>query len=182
MNNKSLKDLYVAELKDLYNAEQQLVKALPKVAKAASSEELRKAFEEHLEETKVHVTRLEQVLATIEQSPKGKKCAGMEGLVKEASEMSEEFSNSVRDAGLISAAQRVEHYEMAGYGSVIAYARLLENAEAAVLLEETLKEEKAADRKLTELSKNINEQATEDAQSPSDDQQVRGKRGVKRAA
>src|SRR6202165_3962082 len=114
---EGLKELYIDELKDIYNAENQLVKALPKMAKAASSEELRRGFEEHLEQTKGHVQRLEQIFQTLGESPKGKKCKGMEGLVAEGSEvMEEDYEGSVLDAALIGAAQRVEHYEIAGYG------------------------------------------------------------------
>src|SRR5271167_2206146 len=156
MAKQSLRGLYVAELKDIYNAEQQLVKALPKLAKASLSDELRKAFEAHLEETRGQVARLETIFERMEQSPKGKKCVGMEGLVKEGGEMIEKFEDSVLDAGLISAAQRVEHYEIAGYGSVIAYAELLGESDAVSLLQESLAEEEQADRKLTELSEGIN--------------------------
>jgi ferritin-like metal-binding protein YciE len=119
MPQQELRELYIDELKDLYNAENQLVKALPKMAKAANSDELRNGFEEHLEQTKGHVQRLEQIFEMLGESPKGKKCKGMEGLIEEGSEMIEEdFEGSVRDAGLIGAAQRVEHYEIAGYGTV----------------------------------------------------------------
>jgi ferritin-like metal-binding protein YciE len=118
-----LKKLYIDELKDLYNAENQLVTALPKMAKAASSEELRTDFEEHLEQTRGHVQRLEQIFQTLGESPKGKKCKGMEGLVEEGSEvMEEDFEGSLMDAALIGAAQRVEHYEIAAYGTVCAFA------------------------------------------------------------
>src|ERR1700712_2735768 len=123
MADKGLQELYVDELKDLYSAESQLVKALPKMAKAASSEELRQGFEEHLEQTKGHVQRLEQIFEQLEESPKGKKCVGMEGLIKEGSEATEEdYEGAVMDAALIGAAQRVEHYEIAAYGTVIAFA------------------------------------------------------------
>src|SRR6202050_89826 len=116
MPNEGLKQLYIDELKDIYNAETQLVKALPKMAKAASSEELRSGFEEHLEQTKRHVQRLEQIFESLGESPKGKKCAGMEGLVKEGGEvMEEDFDGAVMDAALIGAAQRVGHYEIAAY-------------------------------------------------------------------
>ena len=133
MSDKSLKDLYIDELRDLYNAENQLVKALPKMAKAANSEELSSGFEEHLEQTKGHVQRLEQIFEALGESPKGKKCAGMEGLVKEGSEIIDEFEDAVLDAGLISAAQRVEHYEIAAYGTVVAFAELLGESEAQSL-------------------------------------------------
>ena len=160
MTNDALKELYVDELKDLYSAENQLVKALPKMAKAASSDELRTAFEEHLEQTKGHVQRLEQIFEMLDESPKGKKCVGMEGLVKEGAElMEEDFEEEVMDAGLIGAAQRVEHYEIAAYGTVRAFADLLGEQEQASLLGETLEEEKETDQKLTELSEDINVEA-----------------------
>jgi ferritin-like metal-binding protein YciE len=146
----------VDELKDLYSAENQLVKALPKMAKAATSDELREAFQEHLEQTKGHVERLETIFQALDESPKGKKCAGMEGLVKEGSENISEYEGEVRDAAVIGAAQRVEHYEIAAYGTVVAFAELLGEDEHASLLQETLQEEKEADSKLTELSKEIN--------------------------
>ena len=162
MTKNSLNELYVDELKDLFSAENQLVKALPKMAKAASSEELRQGFEDHLEQTKGHVARLEQIFESIGESAKGKKCLGMEGLVKEGAEiMDEDFDSDVMDAALISAAQRVEHYEIAAYGTVRDYAELLNQREQASLLQETLDEEKETDRRLTELSKKINAQATE---------------------
>ena len=159
MTNESLKELYIDELRDLYSAETQLVKALPKLAKAATSEELSAAFEEHLEQTKCHVQRLEQIFESLDESPKGKKCVGMEGLIKEGSEMTGEFEGEVLDAGLISAAQRVEHYEIAAYGTVAAFAELLGETEQQSLLNETLQEEKETDEKLTELSREINVQA-----------------------
>lgn len=160
MSNDSLKKLYVDELKDLYSAENQLVKALPKMAKAASSEELRQGFEEHLEQTKGHVQRLEKIFSSIDESPKGKKCMGMEGLVKEGAEvMEEDFEDAVVDAALIGAAQRVEHYEIAAYGTVCEFAKLLDEPKHASLLQETLEEEKETDEKLTQLSREINAHA-----------------------
>lgn len=143
----------VEELKDLYNAESQLVKALPKMAKGAASPELRAAIEEHLEETRGHVKRLEQIFDERGANPGGKKCKGMEGLVEEGEEMlKEEGEDVVRDAGLIGAAQRVEHYEMAGYGTVLAHAEQLGKRDIVSLLEQTLEEEKAADKKLSRLA------------------------------
>ncbi|MCU1303433.1 MAG: hypothetical protein JWQ87_3717 [Candidatus Sulfotelmatobacter sp.] len=160
MSEKGLKELYIDELKDLYNAENQLVKALPKMAKAAASEELRSGFEQHLEQTKGHVGRLEQIFESLGESPKGKKCKGMEGLVEEGSEViDEDLEDSVKDAGLIGAAQRVEHYEIAAYGTVKAFADTLGHSEHVSLLEETLEEEKETDEKLTDLAKQINLQA-----------------------
>jgi ferritin-like metal-binding protein YciE len=158
--SESLRGLYIAELRDLYNAETQLVKALPKMAKAASNEELSQAFEDHLKETTEHVSRLEQIFEQLGEKPSGKKCAAMEGLVKEGSEtMKEDYENAVMDAAIIGAAQRVEHYEMAGYGTVKAFAELLGENDHVSLLEQTLEEEKAADEKLSELSEEINQEA-----------------------
>ena len=165
MPNEGLKELYVDELKDLYNAENQLLKALPKMAKAASSEELRQGFEEHLEQTRGHVERLEKIFKSLDEIPKGKKCMGMEGLVKEGSEvMSEDFEGALMDAALIGAAQRVEHYEIAAYGTVSEFAKLLSENEHVSLLEETLQEEKDTDEKLTSLAKEINPQANKEMQ------------------
>jgi len=153
MEMESLRDLFVDQLKDLYNAENQLVKALPKMAKAATSPELQNAFASHLEETKGHVERLERIFETLGTSPKGKKCKAMEGLVEEGKEMIDEDAEpEVKDAGLIAAAQRVEHYEMAGYGCVRTYAKLLGDDAAGRLLQETLDEESAANEKLSNLA------------------------------
>jgi ferritin-like metal-binding protein YciE len=177
MEMNRLKHLYVEELKDLYSAENQLLKALPKMAKAATSEELSAGFEEHLEQTKGHVERLERIFKALGESPKGKKCKGMEGLISEGAEMIEEDPEPEElDAGLISAAQRVEHYEMAGYGSVATYAKLLEENEAESLLRETLKEEKETDQKLTQLAGNINVEAMH-AGSDEESEQGRGHSG-----
>jgi ferritin-like metal-binding protein YciE len=150
----------VDELRDLYSSEQQLIKALPKMAKAANSGELRKGFEGHLEQTRGHATRLEQILNALGEPVKGKKCKGMAGIVAEGGEMlSEDFEGALMDAALISAAQRVEHYEIAAYGAVHAYAELMGESEAASLLLQTLDEEKETDQKLTELSEQINSEA-----------------------
>ena len=160
MKNSSLRELYVEELRDIYDAENQLLKALPEMAKAATSDELRSGFEEHLEQTKEHVRRLEQVLNDLGEKAKGKKCKGMQGLVAEGKEMIEEdFEDEVKDAGLISAAQRVEHYEIAAYGTVRTYAEILGEQNAVSLLEKTLQEEKETDEKLTELAESINVEA-----------------------
>lgn len=162
MKLNRLKHLYVEELRDLYNAENQLVKALPKMAKASTADDLREGFENHLKQTREHVARLETIFQALGESPKGKKCKGMEGLVAEGSELIEEGLDSEElDAGLISAAQRVEHYEIAGYGCVRTYAELLGEDQAAALLEQTLTEEKETDEKLTELSQHINLEAAE---------------------
>ena len=160
MPKESLRDLYVNELKDLYSAETQLVKALPKMAKASSNAELRQGFEEHLRQTSEHVSRLEQIFEALGEKPTGKKCLGMEGLVKEGAEtISEDYEDALKDAAIIGAAQRVEHYEIAAYGTVRAFANILGDKEAATLLEQTLEEEKETDRKLTELASSINFEA-----------------------
>jgi ferritin-like metal-binding protein YciE len=163
VKSSSLKDLYVEQLQDLYSAENQLIKALPKMVEAASSDELRTSIEEHLEKTKQHAARLEKIFDRIGEDPKGKKCKGMEGLIKEASEVIEddEMEEEVKDAAMIAAAQRVEHYEIAGYGCVRTYATLLGDREAAALLEQTLEEEKEADETLTEIAEQINVEAIE---------------------
>jgi ferritin-like metal-binding protein YciE len=164
MENNSLKELYIEELRDIYDAENQLVKALPEMAEAATSDELRTGFEEHLEQTKEHVRRLEQIFNTLGEKPKGKKCKGMQGLVAEGSEVieEEEFEDEAKDAALISAAQRVEHYEIAAYGTVRTYAEILGQTADVGLLEKTLQEEKETDEKLTELAENINVEAAEE--------------------
>jgi len=183
MQNDNLKKLYVDELKDLFSAENQLLKALPKMAKAASSDELRTGFEEHLEQTKVHVQRLEEIFESLDESPKGKKCVGMEGLVKEGSEvMEEDFEDAVLEAGLIGAARRVEHYEMAAYGTASEIARVLGQAKHALLLEKTLAEEKQTDEKLADLAKEINSQANEEGSEEQQDSSGAGKKTPKRAA
>jgi len=165
MPNESVRQLYIDELRDLYNAETQLVKALPKMAKASSNDELRQAFEEHLRQTSEHVSRLEQIFELLDEKPTGKKCLGMEGLVKEGAEtMREDYEDSVMDAGIIGAAQRVEHYEIAGYGTVRTLAELLGEDEHVNLLEQTLEEEKQTDQKLTDLAEVINSQAMEAGQ------------------
>ncbi len=153
MEMETLKDLYVEELKDLYSAENQIIKALPKMIKAASHEELKQAFTRHLKETEIHVQRVEQVCDELGVSPRGKKCVGMEGLLKEGSELIKEKPEpDVLDAGLIAAAQHVEHYEMAGYGCVRTYARQLGYESQADLLQATLDEEGSTDKLLTEIA------------------------------
>jgi ferritin-like metal-binding protein YciE len=160
MTQNNLKSLYVDELRDLYSCEQQLIKAIPKMAKAANSDELRKGFEEHLEQTRGHATRLEKILTGLGEPVKGKKCKGMAGIVAEGGEMmSEDFEGALMDAALISAAQRVEHYEIAAYGAVHAYATLMDESDAASLLQQTLDEEKETDQRLTKLSEQINSEA-----------------------
>jgi ferritin-like metal-binding protein YciE len=158
--SEGLKELYIDELKDLYSAEHQLIKALPKMAKAASSGELRQGFEKHLEQTTGHAQRLEKIFHALGESPKGKTCKAMQGLVEEGAEtMKEDFEGSLMDAALIGAAQRVEHYEIAAYGTVCAFAKELGETEHASLLTKTLQEEKETDEKLTELAQDINAQA-----------------------
>src|SRR5260221_9024723 len=153
MKLDTLQDLFVHELKDLYSAETQLLKALPKMAMAATNEDLQGGFEDHLEQTKGHVERLEQIARVCSCKLTGHKCQAMEGLIKEGSELiSEDAEDNVRDAGLIGAAQRVEHYEIAAYGTARALANCLGYGGAAELLGETLEEEKATDEKLTELA------------------------------
>jgi len=173
MAENGLRELYLDELKDLYSAENQLIKALPKLAKTSTSDELREGFEQHLEQTKGHVERLEQIFEAMDESPKGKKCAGMEGLVKEGSEvMDEDFEGAVMDAALIGAAQRVEHYEIAAYGTVIAFANQLGESEHASLLKQTLEEEKETDEKLTSLSEEINSQATSEGMGSEEEEEL----------
>jgi ferritin-like metal-binding protein YciE len=156
MNLETLKELYVNELRDLYNAEGQLVKALPKMAKAASSDELKEAFEKHLEQTKGHMERLEQVFEEIDEKPKGKTCHGMKGLIEEGSEvLKADGEDSVLDAGIIVAAQKVEHYEIAGYGSVRTFAQLLGQDKSAELLQQTLDEESETNELLNKLAEDI---------------------------
>lgn len=150
---ETLHDLWVHELKDLYSAERQLVQALPKMAKAATSEELRTALENHLAETEEQAARIEQILESFDESPRGQKCAGMEGLIEEGKDfLKEEADDDVLDAGIIVNAQKVEHYEIATYGAVVEYARMMGHTDALQLLEQTLQEEKNADQLLNQLA------------------------------
>jgi ferritin-like metal-binding protein YciE len=152
----TLEELYISELRDLYSAENQLLKALPKMAKGASSPELKDAFERHLEQTKRHVERLEQLFEQLDESPKGKTCQAMKGLIEEGSEiLKEEGEDSVLDAGMIVAAQKVEHYEIASYGSVRTFANLLGQDEAARLLQSTLDEESETNEILNGLAETV---------------------------
>jgi ferritin-like metal-binding protein YciE len=163
MSVGTLEELLVDELKDLYSAEKQIIRALPKIIKAVSTPELQKGLTNHLEETKGHVTRLEKIGELLGKKMSGKTCAGMKGVLEEGSEVLEDTEKGlVRDAALISACQRVEHYEMAGYGSAQAFAKLLGQQEAAALLDETLTEEKNADKTLTSASKQVNIQAKQE--------------------
>lgn len=164
MAKLTLRDLYIEELKDLYDAENRLVKALPKLAEAAEFQDLRAGFEEHLQQTKGHVDRLAQIFQGMGEEPKRKKCVAMVGLIDEGDDiMGEDFEPGVKDPALISAAQRVEHYEIAAYGCVKTWAGLLGETKAQMLLDQTLTEEKAADEKLTKLSESKNRQATRSA-------------------
>jgi ferritin-like metal-binding protein YciE len=156
MKLDTLENLYISELRDLYSAENQLLKALPKMAKGASSPELKDAFEQHLEQTKGHVERLEQLFQQLDESPKGKTCQAMKGLIEEGSEiLKEEGEDSVLDAGMIVAAQKVEHYEIASYGSVRTFANLLGQDEAARLLQSTLDEESETNEILNRLAETV---------------------------
>jgi ferritin-like metal-binding protein YciE len=161
MKIETMEDLFLEQVEDLYDAEKRLVKALPKMAEAATSLSLRQAFESHLMETEGHVTRLESIFRTLGQDPKAHTCDAMKGLISEGEDMvSDTDPSSVRDAGLIASANRVEHYEIAAYGSARTFAQTLGLAEAASLLEQTLQEEKKADQKLTQLAENmINDEA-----------------------
>lgn len=147
----ALRETFVEELKDIYDAEHQIIKGLPKAIKAAEHEELKEALESHLEETREHVNRLEKVFKTFDTSPKRKKCKGMEGLIAEGEQVMQEEG----DAGLIAAMQKVEHYEMAAYGSLAAWAKMLDEEDAVTTLEETLNEESEADEKLTTIAEDI---------------------------
>jgi ferritin-like metal-binding protein YciE len=165
MQSEMLQEFLVEELKDLYSAETQITKALPKMIKNASSRELKTAFESHLKETEKQIERLETILEEMEESPRGKKCKGMEGLLEEGKEAIEENIDEpeVLDVAMIAAAQRVEHYEIAGYGCARTYAQLLGMDEAVQLLEETLEEEKATDIKLTQIAEKVNVEAVKAA-------------------
>jgi ferritin-like metal-binding protein YciE len=168
----TLHDAFIDELRDTYDAEKQLTKALPKMAKAATSQELREAFETHLEETRGQIERLEQVFASLDEKVRGKHCDGIAGIIEEGkSIMEEDLTDVAMDASLIAAAQRAEHYEMAAYGTLVAWARAMGHTEAADLLQETLEEEAAADEKLTGLAEGgINDQAAEGAHPDDDDE------------
>jgi ferritin-like metal-binding protein YciE len=150
---QTLEDMYIDLLKDLYSAEKQLVKALPKIAKAAQSSDLQKAFQEHLRQTEGHVERIDRIFSDLEGSPRGKKCVGMEGLIEEGNELlKEDAEPEVMDAGLIAAAQKVEHYEIASYGTARAWAQRLGYNDAVRLLQQTLEEESTANEKLTRIA------------------------------
>lgn len=166
----SLKDLLIDELKDLYSAEKQLTQALPKMAEAATNADLKAGFETHLEETRGHLERLEQAFAKLGEKPKAKTCKAMKGLIEEGDEAIDiDAPDAIRDACLIGAAQRVEHYEIAAYGTVRALAEKIGEDEVAELLQETLDEEGATDKKLTELSETVNEEANSASGNSDDD-------------
>jgi ferritin-like metal-binding protein YciE len=172
MKLDTLRKLYIEELRDVYNAENQVLKALPKMTKAASAEELREALQDHLEETKGHVERIEEIFNELNESPKCKTCHGMKGLVEEGSEILEEKGEeSVIDAGIIAAAQKVEHYEIATYGTLRTWAELLGETEAADLLQQTRDEEGDADKRLNELAEEI---VNPEALSETDEQEEVG--------
>jgi ferritin-like metal-binding protein YciE len=174
-------DAFLDELRDTYDAERQLMKALPRMAKAASSEQLRQAFESHLEETRGQVSRLEEVFGLLEEKPRGKHCDGMAGIIEEGKGvMEEDFDEPTMDACLIAAAQRVEHYEMAAYGTLIAWARAMGHDEAVELLEETLAEEKATDEKLSALAEGgINEEAASASEMSDDEEDEEAEGGAR---
>jgi ferritin-like metal-binding protein YciE len=162
MEMETLQDLLVDEVKDLYSAEQQLLKALPKMSKKAKSKQLKQAFETHTKETEIHVERLESVFEALGEKAKAKKCLAMEGLIKEGKEMmGEDMEDDVMDAALISSAQKVEHYEIASYGTCRTYAQLLGNKDAARLLQQTLDEEGKTDKLLTKIAESINIEAAQ---------------------
>jgi ferritin-like metal-binding protein YciE len=172
MSADNLREALVEEIRDLYNAEKQLVKALPKMAKGAESDELRDAFEQHLQETEGQVSRLERVFELLDEKPRGKHCAGMAGIIEEGSEkLHEDMEGSVLDASLIGAAQKVEHYEICAYGTAIAWAEALGLSEVVDVLNESLEEEKSADEKLTALAESgINQAATAGESEDEDDE------------
>jgi ferritin-like metal-binding protein YciE len=185
MEMESLRELYVEELKDLWSAETQITKALPKMMKAATNPKLKKAFNTHLKQTERQIKRHERIFKELDESPRGKKCVGMEGLIKEGQELIKEKPEpEVLDAGLIAAAQHVEHYEMAGYGCVRTWARELGEERHAELLQETLDEEEQTDKLLTELAESeINIEAEEgESGSSSSGSRTRAKQGSKRGS
>jgi ferritin-like metal-binding protein YciE len=181
--DNTLRELYVDELRDLYDAENRLMKALPKMAKNATSEELREGIEEHLEQTKGHVDRLKQIFTAMGEKATGKKCAGMIGILEEGEEiLDEDYDGALMDAAIISAAQRVEHYEIAAYGCVRSWADLLGESEASSLLQKTLEEEKETDGKLTEMAEQINAEANEGAGEEAMEEEGEGEEEAERPA
>ena len=179
----TLHDAFIDELHDTYDAEKQLTKALPKLAKAATSADLRKAFESHLQETKGHINRLEQVFGSLEEKVRGKHCDGIAGIIEEGkSIMEEDFDETTMDACLIAAGQRAEHYEMAAYGTLVAWAQAMGHDEAASLLRQNLDEEKAADKKLSAIAEGGINQDAADAAHPDGDEEADEPRGRAKAA
>jgi ferritin-like metal-binding protein YciE len=180
----TLHDAFIDELRDTYDAERQLTKALAKLAKTATAPALRDAFESHLEETQGQIERLEQVFETLDEKARGKHCEGIAGIIEEGkSIMEEDFDDTTMDACLIAAGQRAEHYEMAAYGTLVAWARAMGHAEAADLLQETLDEEKAADKKLSGLAEGgINQGAADDAHPDEDEEPATVGAGAKKAS
>ena len=172
MADGTLHDAFLDELRDAYDAEKQLTRALPKLAKAASSPELRTAFEKHLEETRGHVDRLERVFESLDEKVRGKHCDGIAGIIEEGKSVMEgHFDEATMDACLIAGGQRAEHYEMAAYGTLVAWAQAMGHAEAADLLQQTLDEEKAADKKLSQLAEGgINQEAADAVEGEEEDQ------------
>ena len=169
---ETLHDAFLDELRDSYDAEKQLTKALPKLARAASNPKLRQAFEAHLEETQGHVQRLEQVFESLDEKVRGKHCDGIAGIIEEGKAiMEEEFDDSTMDACLIAAGQRAEHYEMAAYGTLVAWAQAMGHTEAAKLLQQTLNEEEAADKKLSDLAESGINQSAAEAAHPEDEEE-----------
>jgi len=167
----TLHDAFIDELRDAYDAEKQITKALPKMVKAATSPDLKAAFQAHLDETREQITRLEEVFGTLDEKVRGKHCDGMAGIIEEGkSVMEEDFDDQTMDACLIASAQRVEHYEMAAYGTLVAWAQAMGHSEAAELLEQTLEEEKAADEKLTSIAEDgVNREAADAAHPPAEE-------------
>jgi ferritin-like metal-binding protein YciE len=174
MAAENLQELFVEELRDVYDAEKQITKALPKMAKAVESDELRAAFEEHLDITRMQINRLEEVFKSLGLAARGKTCDGMKGLLEEGQSHMEELDGSTLDAALIGAAQRVEHYEMAAYGTLATWADLLGYQDAKDLLGQTLEEEKEADEKLTGIAGQINPEAEHDEESDGNEQRNGG--------
>ncbi len=183
---KTADDLFLDELKDIYSAEKQAVRAYPKLTKAISTPELKQAMQMHLEQTKGQIERLDRVFEILEKKSSGKTCEGMKGLIEEGQEHAEEIEQGpVRDAGLIGAAQRMEHYEIAAYGTVVAFAKATGQSEIEQLLSQTLEEEKQTDQKLTTISEQVNQQAigeTEDEDDEEEEEAPAPKKGAKKSA
>lgn len=182
MKLNSLRELYMEQLKDLYDAEHQIIKALPKMIEAAQAEELKDALNEHLDITKEQASRIEQIFKNLGEKPKGEKCKGMQGVIQEGNDLVSKIENEdLRDAAIIASAQRVEHYEIAGYGTARTYAELLGEQDARELLQQTLNEEEEADQVLTNLAGDINTEAMEEETGEEEESPRRSNRG-RRAA